>query len=154
MLVKEEFEIGRGGLATVYKTRFRKQDVAAKILRNRHDVLAEQAASDRKDLQKEAELLHGLNHPNVIKVKAILQCDNIIVGYLMELLGPCLRIRLQSRKLGPSELHQALRNTCQGAAYLHRNLISHNDLNCNNLVKCGLSWLKRFLVSFCVFECF
>lgn len=133
------FGPGQPRLGIVLQAQHKGQQLAATMLCCALHALRGQEAKDVDELQSEAYLLHGLKHPNIVKMVALVCLEQHVGGYLMELLGSTLAARSQSCDFGPAELLQALKCTCEGVRYLHENLVAHNDLKSSNVVKSGRS---------------
>jgi len=124
--------LGAGGMGEVYRARDTtlQRDVAIKVI-------PEQLANDREGLarlQREAQLLAALNHPNIATIHSLEESEGTRFLVLELVEGASLQERLAD---GPLPLESALRVSCQIAAALvvaHGEGIVHRDLKPANVM--------------------
>ncbi len=124
--------LGRGGMGVVYKARQAGLDrfVALKILPRK-------LASDpefRERFGREAKLLAGLHHPNLLAVH-----DSGIEGDLVYLVmeyvdGLTLRDLLRRGRPTPAEATAFVRQLCDALEYAHQEGIVHRDIKPENIL--------------------
>jgi serine/threonine protein kinase len=87
-------------------------------------------------VKQEAELLNRLDHPNVIKVKHLIQLNGRYYMGMEYSAGGCLKNYIKSRTgiLSDNEAAQLMRGILQGVAYIHKKDIIHRDLKPQNLL--------------------
>lgn len=125
--------IGRGGMGVVYRAYQRSLDreVALKLLSGGVWAAPEFVAT----LRSEARHTALLQHPNIVAVHEIGDCDGQIY-YAMQLVeGPTLAQRLQQEgPLTPREAALLLRTVAEAVDYAHRQGMLHLDLKPGNLI--------------------
>ncbi|HEX5818131.1 MAG TPA: protein kinase [Gemmatimonadales bacterium] len=127
-----ERELGRGGMATVWRARDlrHERDVAIKVLRPE---LSAAIGADR--FQREIRLTARLQHPNILPVFDSGEADGVL-WYAMPLVqGASLRDRLDRE--GRLPLHEALVLTGELAdalEYAHASGIVHRDIKPENIL--------------------
>jgi predicted Ser/Thr protein kinase len=124
-------EIGRGGSAVIYRAKDRAgRQFALKVS---HAGVHEDAAQCAR-LQREASVLTGLRHRNIVRVQSAGALPDGRAWIAMELLsGDSLRTRVGQ----PRSLAQAwalLRPIIDAVALLHDNGITHRDIKPENIV--------------------
>ncbi|HEY3258523.1 MAG TPA: protein kinase [Gemmatimonadaceae bacterium] len=127
-----EFEIGRGGMATVYRARDRRHDrsVAVKVLNA--DVAA--ALGTERFLQ-EIKTAASLTHPHIVAVHDSGEAEGTLFYVMPHIEGETLRERINREKRLP--LSEAARLTRQlGAAldFAHRHGVVHRDIKPENVI--------------------
>ena len=125
-------ELGRGSFGVVYEARALdgERQVALKLVRaGRADVAGEQ-------LQREADTIARLSHPNLVSLLDAGRCEAGPYLVLELLRGRTLRDRLRD---GPLALAEALRiglETARGLAHAHARGVVHRDLKPTNVFLC------------------
>jgi eukaryotic-like serine/threonine-protein kinase len=124
-------QLGEGGMGVVFRAKDTKllRDVALKVL---PDDLAEDA--DRLSrLQREAQLLASLNHPNIAQIYGLEQLGSTscIVMELVE--GDTLSDRLKNGPLPVDEAIEVARQIADALAAAHERGIIHRDLKPANI---------------------
>lgn len=125
--------LGRGGMGVVYRAFQRSLDreVALKLLSGGVWAAPEFVAT----LRSEARHAALLQHPNIVAVHEIGDCDGQIY-YAMQLVeGPTLAERLQRNgPLAPREAAVLMRTIAEAVDYAHRQGMLHLDLKPGNLI--------------------
>jgi serine/threonine protein kinase len=136
-----EDTLGRGGFGTVYRgshERLPSLRVAVKVV---HDNLASDPGFQRL-LQKEVEVLHGLQHPGIVAFRDLL-VEPAGTAIVLELLEGCdLRAALVQGPFTPSEVARALYELLEALAYAHQRGVVHRDLKPENIFLCSDGRLK------------
>ncbi|MEU7869580.1 protein kinase [Dactylosporangium sp. NPDC049140] len=128
-----ESEVARGAIGAVWRAYDTQASewVAVKVLRPE--------AADVPELKDgflgEAELLAGLDHPSVIRVKNLIS-EKRVMAIAMELVtGPDLRRRLRAEgPLPPAVAAEVVAQVADALAYVHANNIVHGDVKPGNLL--------------------
>ena len=136
-----EDKLGRGGFGTVYRAvhaQLPSLRVAVKLV---HPNLAADTGFQRL-LQKEVEVLHGLQHPGIVAFRDLLvePQGTAIVLELLE--GQDLRHALMQGPFTPSEAARVLCEMLEALAYAHRRGVVHRDIKPENLYLCADGRLK------------
>ena len=123
--------IGAGGMGEVYRAtdRILKRQVALKVL---PEILA--ADGERlARLQREAEVLASLNHPNIAAIYG-LERANGTLAIVMELVdGPTLADRIAERAIPVDEAVSIVRQIAEALEAAHEQGIIHRDLKPANI---------------------
>ena len=122
--------IAKGGQAEVWEAQQApfNQRVALKIL------IPKCGALGRERLQREAQVLAGLNHPNIVR---IIDCGDVGEGcYLaMEYIeGPRFKSLLRARQHSPRALLFLVAQVCAGLEAAHRRGVIHRDIKLSNIL--------------------
>lgn len=131
-----EAEIGRGGMAVVYRARDELLDrpVAVKL------VTAERlGAPDREHLLREARLAARLNHPNIVAVYDAGEVDGAPF-IVMELVEGASAFRQRPTALG--DVLAVARQLCLALAHAHEHGVVHRDLKPENILRAGTDTVK------------
>ncbi|MCX4245862.1 protein kinase domain-containing protein [Paraliomyxa miuraensis] len=136
--------LGEGGMGVVYKAYDPQLDrnVALKLLRR---VIEEDESGTELRLQREAQMLAKLQHPNVVAVY-----DSGLTGYgvfiAMELLRGCtLREWLEQRPRSVAEILKVFRAAGEGLAAAHDAGFVHRDFKPSNVIVSDDDGLVRVL---------
>lgn len=128
-----EGELGKGGMATVYRARDLTQDreVALKVL---HAELAARVGADR--FSREIKLSAQLQHPNILPVWDSGTTEHGRHWYAMPLVsGHSLRDRIdEGGRLPIEDAVRIIREAAQALAYAHGRSIIHRDIKPENLL--------------------
>lgn len=133
--------LGKGGTATVYKgwDTTLERPVAVKVL---HDHLSEEP-DFRSRFEREAKLIAGLNHPNIVQVydfgmapKGDTNAFYMVMSYIE---GASLRRRLEKKlelgeRMTPKEIMDVMRGVCSALSYAHQRGMVHRDVTPSNIL--------------------
>src|SRR5262249_32500155 len=124
-------EIGKGGMGVVFRARDTKllRDVALKLLPDHFADDPDRLAR----LQREAQLLASLNHPNIAHIYGLEQMGNVgcIVMELVE--GETLGERLRNGPIPFDEAIHIAKQIANALAAAHEKGIVHRDLKPGNI---------------------
>ena len=125
--------IGKGTFSVVKlgENKLTKEKVAIKIMEKNKIINQE----DLIRIQREIEMLKGLNHPNVIKIYKILE-DSKKIYIIMEYCenGELFNRIVSKRRLYEDEAALFYYQLINGLEYIHKNKIVHRDLKPENLL--------------------
>ncbi len=128
-----EAEIGRGGMAVVYRardTRLRRK-VALKVL---PPDLAFRDEVKRRFL-REAEMAARLSHPHIVPIYAVDEGNGIVWIAMGLVEGESLAQRLHEAPRPPLDVvRRILRETCDALEYAHREGVVHRDIKPDNIL--------------------
>src|SRR3954447_5070049 len=126
-------ELGRGGMAMVYRARDRQLDREVAI-----KVLPFSLAFDREFVerfQREARTSAKLEHPNIIPIYRVGKAGRIIYFVMKFLRGKPLSSVLGARgSLPPLEIRRTLAEVSRALAYAHKKEIVHRDIKPDNIM--------------------
>src|SRR5216684_3655788 len=126
--------VGAGGMGEVYRARDAAlgRDVAIKVL----PVGFSEDADRLQRFKQEAHATAALNHPNILTVYQIGECNGspYIVSEMLE--GETLRQRLQGGALPPRKGIDCAVQIARGLAAAHEKGIVHRDLKPENIFLC------------------
>ncbi|HVE13334.1 MAG TPA: serine/threonine-protein kinase [Elusimicrobiota bacterium] len=126
-------EIGRGGMGVVYAAEdpALKRRVAIKRMRGEIGEISE----SRQMFLKEARLVAGLSHPNIVKIYAIL-VEGLSVFLVFEMIeGRSLDAALrEDGRMAPERALDVIRQAGAALDYAHANRIIHRDLKPSNVM--------------------
>ncbi len=128
-----EGTIGRGGMAIVFKARDTRTDdlVALKILYDH--ILAQKVARQR--FLREAELLHRLDHPNIVPVVEHGEIKGRTYLAMRYMANGSLADRLQNpTSIGLMVSTKLLKEVAKGLDYAHEQGIIHRDIKLENIL--------------------
>ncbi len=126
-------ELGRGGMALVYRARDRQleREVAIKVL---PFSLAFDAEFVER-FQREARTAAGLEHPNIIPIYRVGRSGRVIYFVMKFLRGGSLSTVLQERKkLTPPEIRRLLLEAGGALGYAAQRGIVHRDIKPDNIM--------------------
>ncbi|MEP7347000.1 MAG: serine/threonine-protein kinase, partial [Gemmatimonadaceae bacterium] len=126
-------ELGRGGMAVVYRARDRElgREVAVKVVRPRY--VADEDAVAR--LAREARTVASLEHPNIVGLYAVKRLPDATLALVMQLVpGLTLKASLeQSGPFTPARAERVMRDIARALAYAHRCGVVHRDVKPENI---------------------
>jgi serine/threonine-protein kinase len=129
-----EGEVGRGGMAVVYRARDAQlhRPVAIKVLPP--DVAFN--ADVRTRFIREAQTAAQLNHPNIVSIYSVDDSDPGLVYFVMAFVeGESLGVRLANEGRWPIERTvQVLRDVADALAYAHARGVVHRDIKPDNIL--------------------
>ncbi len=133
-------EIGRGGMGIIYKALDPRLNRAVAI----KQLVLDHVDPDKKEeykerFRREAILVAGLNHPNLIQIFDV--SIGVTVAddsyYVMELLeGHSFRRELEIQpktRLSPEDLYPIIRQVCEGLTHAHEMNLVHRDIKPDNI---------------------
>ena len=125
-------EIGKGGMATVYRAYQPSMDrhVAAKVIRA--SMLGDSAGRDR--FTREAKLIAKLEHPHLLPVYDFDGAHDPPYIVMRFLEGGTLKQVMDADPLPPEEMLYMLRQVATALDYAHRQEVVHRDLKPSNVM--------------------
>ena len=126
-------EIGRGGMAIVYRARERELDreVAIKVLPSAMALDSEFV--DR--FQREARTAGQLEHPNIVPIYRVGRADNVTFFVMKLLRGQSLAAVLRERgKLQAKEVRHILTETASALGFAAKRGVVHRDIKPDNIL--------------------
>ena len=127
-----EREIGRGGMATVYRARdtHHERPVALKVL---HAELSESLGAER--FQREIRVAASLQHPHILSVYDSGSTDGYLWFTMPFVEGESLRDRLtRERQLPVADAVRITREVALALDYAHRKGVIHRDIKPENIL--------------------
>jgi serine/threonine protein kinase/alpha-tubulin suppressor-like RCC1 family protein len=126
-------ELGRGGMAVVFRARDRElgRHVAIKVVRPRFP--ADQEAVAR--LAREARTVAQLEHANIVALYAVRHLSDKSLALVMQLVpGRTLKAALEKDgPFEPARVEAVLRDVARALAYAHRAGVVHRDVKPENI---------------------
>lgn len=125
--------LGTGGAGSVYRCRHSLSERVISAVKVLH---AGPNFESEKRFVREAEALHALSHPNIVRILNFGFDERLQTLYLaMELVaGESLKSRLERGPLSPQEARLLFAGFAQGLAFAHANGIYHRDIKPDNLM--------------------
>ena len=126
-------ELGRGGMATVYRARERLLDreVAIKVLP--FSLAFDDSFVER--FMREARTSARLEHPHIIPIHRVGQAGQVTYFVMQLLRGQSLSDRLLERgPLDAAETRRVLLETASALGYAHRHGVVHRDIKPDNIL--------------------
>lgn len=124
-------ELGRGGMAVVYRARERAlgREVAVKVVRPRFHADEEAVAR----LAREARTVAQLEHPNIVSLHAVKKLRNGLALVMQIVPGMTLKAALAQGPLSSDRTESVLRDISRALAYAHRCGVVHRDVKPENI---------------------
>ncbi|MBL8959233.1 MAG: protein kinase [Gemmatimonadetes bacterium] len=124
-------ELGRGGMAVVYRARERAlgREVAVKVVRPRFH--ADEEAVSR--LAREARTVAQLEHPNIVSLHAIKKLNNGLALVMQIVPGMTLKAALAAGPMAGERAESILKDIARALAYAHRCGVVHRDVKPENI---------------------
>ena len=140
-------QIGKGGMATVYKAYHAAVDryVAIKIISNQ---LVENAEF-LKRFKQEARLIAKLEHPHILPIHDFGETDGVPYMVMRYLEAGTLKERLKNNALSLAEIDRIFSQLADALQYAHENGVIHRDIKPSNVMldKRGSVFLTDFGVA-------
>ena len=128
-----EHEIGRGGMAVVYRAR--SVDAPAQVAAVKMLTLGAWAARGAERFRQEQALLARLHHAHIATLFDAGTADDGTPWLAMALVeGVRIDTWCEQQALAPREIVQMFLAVCDAVAYAHRNLVIHRDLKPSNVL--------------------
>jgi serine/threonine protein kinase len=127
-----EGEIGRGGMAVVFKARQRHLDrlIALKVLAPW--LAAEPGFAER--FSREARVLARLNHPNIVTIHDFGQAARFFYLLMEYVDGVNLRQAMQAGRFAPAQALGLVPKICDALQYAHGEGVLHRDIKPDNIL--------------------
>lgn len=124
-------ELGRGGMAVVYRAKERAlgREVAVKVVRPRFHADEEAVAR----LAREARTVAQLEHPNIVSLHAVKKLNNGLALVMQIVPGMTLKAALSGGPLPPERAEAVLKDIARALAYAHRCGVVHRDVKPENI---------------------
>lgn len=128
-------QLGRGGMATVYKALDTTLDrhVAVKVIR-REAFPPEKLEHMLHRFKREARALARLSHPNIVKVLDSEEEKGIPYLVMAYLPGGTLKQKMQGKPMHWQKAAQLLLPICKALSYAHKEGIIHRDIKPSNIL--------------------
>ncbi|HRF93684.1 MAG TPA: serine/threonine-protein kinase, partial [Aggregatilineales bacterium] len=125
-------EIGRGGMATVYKARQRSMNrtVAIKVLPRQ--MLHDPGFYER--FEREVDVISHLEHPHILPIYDYGQDEGLPYIAMRYLGGGSLEQRIRRTPVKIDDIEKPLRQVAQALDYAHQQGIIHRDLKPGNIM--------------------
>jgi serine/threonine protein kinase len=125
-------ELGRGGMAVVYKARHvaLNRTVAIKMFVSRGGA----AIVERKRFRTEAETIAGLQHPNIVQVYETGVTGDDVPYHALELVEGGSLDRYHGVAMPPREAAHVVETIARAVDYAHRRSVIHRDLKPSNVL--------------------
>jgi tetratricopeptide (TPR) repeat protein len=127
-------QIGRGGMGVVYRARERNLDRTVAIKRIRGGALADDDTVQR--FLKEARAVSRLNHPNIVHIYCVGDCEAEPFIALEFVEGPTLAERIGGTPLAPRLAGTIGEAVALAIQHAHEHGIVHRDLKPANILLC------------------
>lgn len=138
--LKKDFPLGEGHFGVVYSGVLSRSNgdwdqVAVKMLKDRRNALTYQSSEAAHAMQQELEIMRGLCHENVVRIRAIIGDEGIIIMEFVKggALDRYLHVNRDTIRF-PEQLFTYAHNIVDGMDYLARRGIIHRDLAARNIL--------------------
>ncbi|XP_042333721.1 LOW QUALITY PROTEIN: tyrosine-protein kinase ZAP-70 [Sceloporus undulatus] len=132
-LIVDEVELGAGNFGSVrkgvYRMRKRQIDVAIKMLKSGNE------KADRDDMMKEAQIMHQLDNPYIVRVIGVCEAEALMLVMEMASGGPLNKF-LYSKKdeISVNNVVELMHQVAIGMKYLEEKNFVHRDLAARNVL--------------------
>jgi len=137
-------QLGRGGMATVFKARHTvlDRDAALKFL----DLAFLEDPEFVKRFRHEARVIAGLDHPNIVPVFDFSEHEGLPYLVMKFVEGETLKARLERGKLSTAHIAEMVQAIGNGLSYAHEQGVLHRDVKPSNVLlgKDGSIYLSDF----------
>src|SRR3990170_3537117 len=137
-------QLGRGGMATVFKARHTvlERDAALKFL----DLAFLEDPEFVKRFRHEARVIAGLDHPNIVPVFDFSEHEGLPYLVMKFVEGETLKARLGRGRLSTAHIAEMVQAIGNGLSYAHEQGVLHRDVKPSNVLlgKEGSIYLADF----------
>ncbi|KAG7488141.1 hypothetical protein MATL_G00030560 [Megalops atlanticus] len=140
-LMIDEVELGSGNFGCVkkgvYKMRKKHIDVAIKVLKSENE------KSVKDEMMKEAEIMHQLDNPYIVRMIGLCQAENLMLVMEMAAAGPLNKFLSSKKEQIPVEnVVELMHQVSLGMLYLEENNFVHRDLAARNVLLVNQHYAK------------
>jgi tetratricopeptide (TPR) repeat protein len=128
-------EVGRGGMGVVYRAREDNLDRTVALKRIRGGAFAHSDGVRR--FLTEAKAVSRLNHPNIVQIYRVSDCDGELLIALEFVEGPTLAERIGGTPLTPRLAGAVCGTVARAIEYAHQRGVIHRDLKPANILLSG-----------------
>ncbi|KAM4051185.1 tyrosine-protein kinase ZAP-70 [Anomaloglossus baeobatrachus] len=143
LLLIDEVELGSGNFGCVkkgvYKMKKRQIDVAIKILK----IQNESSKSVKDEMMKEAEIMHQLDNPYIVRMIGVCQAECLMLVMEMASSGPLNKFLLAKKDEIPvNNVVELMHQVSLGMRYLEEHNFVHRDLAARNVLLVNQHYAK------------
>ncbi|KAJ8418968.1 hypothetical protein AAFF_G00004670 [Aldrovandia affinis] len=140
-LMIDEEELGSGNFGCVkkgiYKMRKKHIDVAIKVLKSENE------KSVKDELMKEAEIMHQLDNPYIVRMIGLCQAESLMLVMEMAASGPLNKFLSSKRdQILVDNVVELMHQVSLGMVYLEENNFVHRDLAARNVLLVNQHYAK------------
>ncbi|KAL4634763.1 tyrosine-protein kinase ZAP-70 isoform X1 [Arapaima gigas] len=140
-LMIDEVELGSGNFGCVkrgvYKMRKKQIDVAIKVLKSEN----EKGVKD--EMMKEAEIMHQLDNPYIVRMIGLCQAENLMLVMEMAPAGPLNKyLSAKKEQITVENVVELMHQVSLGMVYLEENNFVHRDLAARNVLLVNQHYAK------------